>query len=90
MNYLQRWTNTSEYNYDWFTNRRLGLVFEAVVNDVKLMVCSIDLADNIDKRPVARQMLQTDAFVPKHTLDIKLIGSLAIIELKACQIIILR
>ena len=75
----------------------MRLVFETITNNGKLMVCSIDFAGNLNNRPVASQMLhslksymQTDAFVPKHTLNIKLIRSLAIIELKACQTIILR
>jgi hypothetical protein len=42
---------------DWNTNRRLGLVFEARVEGGKLLVCSIDLRNGLDRRPVARQML---------------------------------
>lgn len=42
---------------DWFTNRRLGLIFEARVNGGKLLMCSIDLKTNLENRPVARQML---------------------------------
>ncbi len=68
---------------DWFTNRRLGLVFEARVNGGNLLVCSIDLKSDLDKRPVARQMLHSllsyagsDAFNPKNSLDVKLIRDL--------------
>ena len=42
---------------DWFTNRKLGLVFEAKVGKGKLLVCSIDLKTDLEKRPVARQLL---------------------------------
>jgi hypothetical protein len=41
---------------DWFTNRKLGLVFEAKVGKGKLLVCSIDLTSDLEKRPVARQL----------------------------------
>ena len=41
---------------DWFTNRRLGLVFEARVGKGRLLVTSIDLERDLDANPVARQM----------------------------------
>jgi hypothetical protein len=41
---------------DWFTNRRLGLLFEARVEGGRLLVCSIDLAGDLTLNPVARQM----------------------------------
>ena len=40
---------------DWFTARRLGLMFEAKVGRGKLAVCSIDLEHDLDNNPVARQ-----------------------------------
>jgi hypothetical protein len=40
---------------DWFTNRRLGLVFEARVGPGRLLVTSIDLSGDLD--PVRRQLL---------------------------------
>ncbi len=68
---------------DWNTNRKLGLVFEAKVANGKLLVCSIDLRSNLDKRPVAQQMLHSlleyvdsPAFVPEFSLDIEEIRSL--------------
>jgi hypothetical protein len=68
---------------DWFTCRRLGLVFEARVGGGKLLVCGIDLRNDLDRRPVARQMLHGllrymngEAFAPKDELDLKLIGDL--------------
>jgi hypothetical protein len=42
---------------DWFTSRRLGLVFEARVGGGRLLISSIDLNSEIDRNPVARQML---------------------------------
>jgi hypothetical protein len=70
---------------DWNTNRKLGVIFEAKVGKGKLLVCSIDLRSNLDKRPVARQMLYSlltymdsprRGFAPKLTVDIELVRSL--------------
>jgi hypothetical protein len=44
---------------DWVTNRKLGLVLEAKVGKGRLLVCSIDLKTELDKRPAARQLLQS-------------------------------
>ncbi len=62
----------------WFTNRKLGLVFEANVSGGKLVVCSIDLQNNLDQRPAARQFrhsllnyMNSTNFAPKDTLSIK-------------------
>jgi hypothetical protein len=43
----------------WFENRRLGLLFEARVGSGKLIVCSIDLKQDIETRPVSRQLLKS-------------------------------
>ncbi len=40
----------------WFENRRLALLFEANVLGGKLVVCSMDLSGDLDRRVVARQM----------------------------------
>jgi hypothetical protein len=68
---------------DWNTNRKLGLIFEAKVGKGKLLVCSIDLRSNLDKRPAARQMLhsllkymESAAFAPNQSIDIELVHSL--------------
>jgi hypothetical protein len=60
---------------DWLTCRKLGLVFEAKVGQGKLILTSMDLTQNLDSRPVARQMrkslldyMSSDAFAPKITL----------------------
>ena len=41
---------------DWNTCRKLALVFEARVGGGKLLLCSIDLEDDLPQRPVARQL----------------------------------
>ncbi len=68
---------------DWNTNRKLGLLFETKVGSGKLLVCSIDLRSDLDKRPVAKQMLhslieymESDRFAPRHSAEIGLIRSL--------------
>ena len=40
---------------DWNRNWKLGMLFEAKVGSGKLMVCSIDLEKNLEKRPTALQ-----------------------------------
>ena len=40
----------------WFEARRLGLLFEARVEGGRLMVCSMDLSTDLERRIVARQM----------------------------------
>jgi hypothetical protein len=68
---------------DWNTNRKLGLVFETKMGAGKLLICSIDLRNNLDNRPVAKQMLQSllsymnsSAFSPKLSIDAEHIKSL--------------
>jgi len=45
---------------DWFTNRKLGLIFEAKVGSGRLLVCSVDLSEREDApggvNPVIRQL----------------------------------
>jgi GH18 family chitinase len=57
---------------DWFTNRRLGLVFEARVGKGRLLVASVDLERDLEANPVARQMRHSllryaasDRFAPR-------------------------
>lgn len=61
---------------DWFTNRKLGILLEGKVGNGKLMVCSVDLQKDLDKRPAARQFRQSilqymtsDRFNPSASLD---------------------
>lgn len=60
---------------DWFTNRRLGLVFEACVDDCEILVCSSDIASALDERHAARQFRHSlleymagPAFRPRHRM----------------------
>jgi len=62
---------------DWFTNRRLALLFEAKIGKGKLIVSGIDFNPNIGSRPEAEQLLyslnnymKSDAFNPTGELDI--------------------
>jgi hypothetical protein len=68
---------------DWNTNRKLGLVFEAKVGGGKLLMTSIDLKTDLDRRPAARQMLASllaylasDQFAPSQELSVESIRSL--------------
>jgi len=68
---------------DWFTNRKLALVFEANVGNGKLIACSIDLSNQLDARPVARQLrnslihyLQSGPCKPTITLTPKEVQAL--------------
>jgi hypothetical protein len=68
---------------DWFTARKLALVFEAKVGAGKLMVCSIDLKTNLEQNPVARQFrssllryMEGNRFQPKIALTPEQIQSL--------------
>jgi hypothetical protein len=68
---------------DWFTNRRLGLVFEGKVGTGKLLVCGIDLTTGLEKRPVARQFrhsllryMASPAFAPAVALEPEVLRSL--------------
>jgi hypothetical protein len=63
---------------DWFTNRRLGLVFEARVGPGRLLVCSIDLTGDLGAQPVARQLRASllayagsDRFNPSESVSLE-------------------
>jgi hypothetical protein len=60
---------------DWNQNRKLALLAEAAVGAGKLMVCTMDISSDLDKRPAARQFrasllsyLKSDAFQPRTTI----------------------
>ena len=68
---------------DWVTNRRLGLVFEARIGKGKLLVCSIDLDDEVESDPVRCQFrhslleyMSGNKFAPKHEVTVEQINSL--------------
>ena len=63
---------------DWFSNRRLALLYEVKVGRGKLIVSGIDLLDKVGDRPEARQMLyslymymRSDAFNPVIVMPIR-------------------
>lgn len=60
---------------DWNLCRSLGLMVEAEVEKGKLLVCSIDIHNDLDSRPAARQLrrsvldyMGSPAFLPKTRL----------------------
>jgi hypothetical protein len=60
---------------DWFDPKKLGLAFEAEVGGGSLLVCSVDLTNDLEQRPVARQLrhsllayMESDRFSPKTSL----------------------
>jgi hypothetical protein len=68
---------------DWNKNNKLGLVLEAKVGNGKLLICSIDLTTEMDKRPVARQFLyslrkyiNSEKFNPQDVLTIETVDKL--------------
>jgi hypothetical protein len=68
---------------DWFTGRKLGLVFEAKVEGGRLLVSSVDLQGDLGSNPVARQFLHTllrytasDRFAPSVDVTAEQIRSL--------------
>jgi hypothetical protein len=67
----------------WFMNRKLALILEAKVGKGKLLLCSVDLKNNLNERPAARQLLyslnkyvQSKAFNPSASVDISVIQAL--------------
>lgn len=68
---------------DWFTNRKLGILFETKAGKGKLIVCSVDLVTNMDQRPAARQFkrsieqyMSSAQFNPATELDLSVIKAL--------------
>lgn len=54
---------------DWNTNRRLGLVVECDVGRGRVVVCSSDLATDLDRRPAARSLRRSLlAYLARPTL----------------------
>lgn len=69
----------------WFINRKLGMLFEAKVGNGKIVVCSTDIQNDLDKRIVARQLrysilkyMQSNLFYPDNEIDISLIQNLSL------------
>ncbi|HOK75286.1 MAG TPA: hypothetical protein PLS74_09225, partial [Bacteroidales bacterium] len=67
----------------WFENRRLALAFEAKCGNGKLLVCSINLKDSLDSRPVTKQLLfsmleymKSESFNPSESIELHKIEEL--------------
>ncbi|MCX7818184.1 MAG: glycoside hydrolase [Kiritimatiellae bacterium] len=67
----------------WFRSHRLGLLFEARVEEGRLAVCSMDLDNDLDRRAAARQFrrslfdyLMSGAFQPKVDVPLEQIRGL--------------
>lgn len=67
----------------WFLSRKLGLLMEANVLNGKLMVTSMDITSDPDKRIVARQLrhalltyMNSDRFMPEHSVAAERIDDL--------------
>jgi hypothetical protein len=61
---------------DWNNARKLGLLVETRIEQGKLMLCTIDIQSNLEKRPVARQLrhsllsyMASEKFSPDVTLS---------------------
>jgi hypothetical protein len=70
---------------DWFTNRPLGLIFEAKVGQGKLLVCGADLHADLAARPEAQQLLYSlqqylagEHFNPKTEIEPEKLSALFI------------
>ena len=68
-------------NYD--RNSKLGTIFETHVGNGKLLVCAMDLETDLEKRPAARQLLQSllnytsgDKFIPDQELSVELLDKI--------------
>ena len=67
----------------WFVSRKIGMLFEANVGKGKLVMTTMDITRNLNKRIVARQMresilhyMQSDEFKPQWKIDMERISDL--------------
>lgn len=67
----------------WFISRKIGMLFEANVLGGKLVMTTMDITNNLDKRIAARQMkasilkyMNSDKFKPKYTISDSTISDL--------------
>ena len=68
---------------DWNRPNKIGLVFEAKIGKGSLLVTGVDLRNNLDKRPVARQFLYSlkeyvggKEFSPSETVTMEMIDAI--------------
>lgn len=67
----------------WFVSRKIGMLFEANIGKGRLVMTTMDLKKNLDKRHAARQMrhsiltyMKSDSFKPQWTLPMERISDL--------------
>jgi hypothetical protein len=67
----------------WFLNRKLAMLLEARVGKGKLLLCSVDLKNDLANRPGARQLLyslkkyvQSGSFNPTASVELKAVQAL--------------
>ena len=67
----------------WHINRKLGMIIEGKVYAGKLLMTTMDISSNLERRPVARQMrkailsyMGSDDFNPAMCIDVTLIRNL--------------
>jgi hypothetical protein len=70
---------------NWFTNRKLGILFETQAGAGKLVVCSVDIVTDMDNRPAARQFkrsieqyMVSDKFKPTAKIDLNTVKQLTV------------
>ncbi len=71
----------------WFENRKLALAFEAKTGNGKLLVCSINMKESLDQRPVTKQLLSSmlkymnsNSFNPQTEIEFNTVKRLLIID----------
>jgi len=72
---------------DWFAPQKLALAFEAKVGEGALLVCSVNIVDNIDQRPIERQLrhslieyMESSRFSPQTSVALEDIQSIYTIQ----------
>jgi hypothetical protein len=70
---------------DWVTARKLGLVVEGKLDNGKLLICSVDLENDLAADPVRRQFRHSllrymagDRFSPKHSISAEQVRGLIV------------
>jgi hypothetical protein len=47
------------FGYDWVSNRRLALLFEAKVGEGSVLIIGVDLVNDLENRSETRQLLNS-------------------------------
>jgi len=68
---------------DWNLCRKLAVLFEVHIGKGRLLLCSMDIRNDLDKRPVARQLrssllryMESDAFKPVASVSVEAVRGL--------------